>query len=117
MPPLVWRQLGSLIREAPAMVEAVQTEVAGIVAKYPTMIEQAPIDELMSTLQGQVASFGQAALGFGLSSIPGVLTFAIYMVLIPLRVVFFLKGPEGSLRWALQAVFKSQVNRFSLSVI
>jgi putative permease len=82
-------------------VEAVKTEVAGIVAKYPTMIEQAPIDELMSTLQGQVASFGQAALGFGLSSIPGVLTFAIYMVLIPLMVFFFLKDREVILRWVL----------------
>lgn len=99
--PLVWRQLGGLIREAPAMVEAVQAEVAGIIAQYPTMIEQAPIDELMSSLQGQAASFGQAVLGFGLSSIPGVLTFAIYMVLIPLMVFFFLKDREVILRWVL----------------
>ena len=99
--PLVWRQLGGLIREAPAMVEAVQTEVAGLIAQYPTMIEQAPIDELMSTLQGQAASFGQAVLGFGLSSIPGVLTFAIYMVLIPLMVFFFLKDREVILKWVL----------------
>ena len=99
--PLVWRQLGGLIREAPAMVEAVQAEVAGLIAQYPTMIEQAPIDELMSTLQAQAASFGQAVLGFGLSSIPGVLTFAIYMVLIPLMVFFFLKDREVILRWVL----------------
>ena len=99
--PLVWRQLGALIREAPAMVEAVQAEVAGVIAQYPTMIEQAPIDELMSTLQGQAASFGQAVLGFGLSSIPGVLTFAIYMVLIPLMVFFFLKDREVILKWVL----------------
>ena len=99
--PLVWRQLGGLIREAPAMVEAVQTEVAGLIAQYPTMIEQAPIDELMSTLQAQAASFGQAVLGFGLSSIPGVLTFAIYMVLIPLMVFFFLKDREVILKWVL----------------
>ena len=99
--PLVWRQLGGLIREAPAMVEAVQSEVAGLIAQYPTMIEQAPIDELMSTLQAQAASFGQAVLGFGLSSIPGVLTFAIYMVLIPLMVFFFLKDREVILKWVL----------------
>ena len=99
--PLVWRQLGGLIREAPAMVEAVQTEVAGLIAQYPTMIEQAPIDELMSTMQGQAASFGQAVLGYGLSSIPGVLTFAIYMVLIPLMVFFFLKDREVILKWVL----------------
>ena len=99
--PLVWRQLGGLIREAPAMVEAVQTEVAGLIAQYPTMIEQAPIDELMSTIQGQAASFGQAVLGYGLSSIPGVLTFAIYLVLIPLMVFFFLKDREVILKWVL----------------
>jgi len=99
--PLVWRQLGGLISEAPAMVEAVQAEVAGLIAQYPTMIEQAPIDELMSTLQAQAASFGQAVLGFGLSSIPGVLTFAIYMVLIPLMVFFFLKDREVILKWVL----------------
>ena len=99
--PLVWRQLGGLIKEAPAMVEAVQAEVAGLIAQYPTMIEQAPIDELMSTLQAQAASFGQAVLGFGLSSIPGVLTFAIYLVLIPLMVFFFLKDREVILNWVL----------------
>ena len=99
--PLIWRQLGGLVREAPAMVEAVQAVVAGLVAQYPTMIEQAPIEELMSTLQGQAASFGQAALGFGLSSIPGVLTFAIYLVLIPLMVFFFLKDREVILKWVL----------------
>ena len=99
--PLIWRQLGGLVREAPAMVEAVQAVVAGLIAQYPTMIEQAPIEELMSTLQGQAASFGQAVLGFGLSSIPGVLTFAIYMVLIPLMVFFFLKDREVILKWVL----------------
>ena len=61
--PLVWRQLGGLIREAPAMVEAVQAEVAGLIAQYPTMIEQAPIDELMSTLQAQAASLDRQCLG------------------------------------------------------
>ena len=99
--PLIWRQLGGLIREAPAMVEAVQAVVAGLIAQYPTMIEQAPIEELMSTLQSQAASFGQAVLGFGLSSIPSVLTFAIYMVLIPLMVFFFLKDREVILNWVL----------------
>lgn len=99
--PLVWRQLVGLMREAPAMVEAVQAEVARLITQYPTMIEQAPIDELMSTLQGQAASFGQAVLGFGLSSIPGVLTFTIYLVLIPLMVFFFLKDREIILKWVL----------------
>jgi putative permease len=99
--PLAWRQFEGLIREAPAMMAAVQIQIEEIIARYPLVIEQAPITEMLSSLQGQVASMGQALVGFGLASIPGVLTFAIYLVLIPLMVFFFLKDREQLMTWAL----------------
>jgi len=75
--PLVWRQLESLVREAPAMMAAVQKQIEELIAQYPIVIEQAPITEMLTSMQGQAASLGQAIVGFGLSSIPAVLTFAI----------------------------------------
>ena len=99
--PLAWRQFEGLIREAPAMMAAVQIQIEEIIVRYPLVIEQAPITEMLSSLQGQVASMGQALVGFGLASIPGVLTFAIYLVLIPLMVFFFLKDREQLMTWAL----------------
>ena len=53
---------------------AVQQQVEELIAKYPIVIEQAPITEMLSSMQGQAASLGQAIVGFGLSSIPGVFT-------------------------------------------
>ena len=99
--PLVWRQLEGLIREAPAMMAAVQSQIEALIARYPIVIEQAPITEMMSSLQGQAASLGQAIVGFGLSSIPSLFTFAIYMVLIPLMVFFFLKDRDELIDWVL----------------
>ena len=106
--PLVWRQLEGLIREAPAMMGAVQQQVEGLIAKYPIVIEQAPITEMLSSMQGQAASLGQAIVGFGLSSIPGVFTFAIYMVLIPLMVFFFLKDRDELIEWVLSFLPKER---------
>ena len=99
--PLVWRQLQGLVRETPAMMGALQRQVEELIEKYPIVIEQAPITEMLSSMQGQAASLGQAIVGFGLSSIPGVFTFAIYMVLIPLMVFFFLKDREELIEWVL----------------
>ena len=99
--PLVWRQLEGLIREAPAMTAAVQLQIEMLIARYPIVVEQAPITEMLSSLQVQAASLGQAIVGFGLSSIPGVLTFAIYLVLIPLMVFFFLKDKDELITWVL----------------
>lgn len=99
--PLVWRQLEGLIREAPAMTAAVQLQIEMLIARYPIVVEQAPITEMLSSLQVQAASLGQAIVGFGLSSIPGVLTFAIYLVLIPLMVFFFLKDKDELIAWVL----------------
>jgi putative permease len=81
------------------MMGAVQRQVEELIAKYPIVIEQAPITEMLSSMQGQAASLGQAIVGFGLSSIPGVFTFAIYMVLIPLMVFFFLKDRDELIEW------------------
>ena len=55
-------------------------------------------------MQGQAASLGQAIVGFGLSSIPGVFTFAVYLVLIPLMV--FLEGPQRANRVGAQLFAK-----------
>jgi putative permease len=106
--PLVWRQFEGLIREAPAMMGAVQQQVEELIAKYPIVIEQAPITEMLSSMQGQAASLGQAIVGFGLSSIPGVFTFAIYMVLIPLMVFFFLKDRDELIAWVLSFLPKER---------
>ena len=106
--PLVWRQLESLVREAPAMMAAVQKQIEELIAQYPIVIEQAPITEMLTSMQGQAASLGQAIVGFGLSSIPGVLTFAIYMVLIPLMVFFFLKDRDELIEWVLSFLPKER---------
>ncbi|WP_435219452.1 AI-2E family transporter [Luminiphilus sp. nBUS_07] len=97
--PLVWRQLVSLAREAPAMVDRGRATLSVLPEKYPAIITQEQINLAMNSVQGDLAQLGQLLVTKGLSSIPGLLAVMVYMVLIPLMVFFFLKDREQILAW------------------
>lgn len=97
--PLVWRQMASLAREAPAMLDRGRGELLVLPDKYPSIISQEQINQAVNSIQGEVAQFGQALVAKGFSSIPGLLAILVYMVLIPLLVFFFLKDRDQILAW------------------
>ena len=106
--PLVWGQLEGLVREVPQMTQQVQSLLNSLFDRYPSLVDSTQLNELLSSLQATVASMGQRIVGFGLSSIPGVLTFAIYLVLIPLLVFFFVKDQEQIMAWVLSFLPKDR---------
>ena len=99
--PLVWRQLISLAREAPAMIEEARQALSVLPASYPALVSQEQLNQVTSMIQGEMAHFGQMALTKGLGSIPRLLAVLVYMVLIPLMVFFFLKDRDVIVRWTL----------------
>ena len=98
--PLVWRQLVSLAREAPAMVDRGRTELMVLPERYPALISQEQIDLAVNSVRGDMAQWGQLLVAKGFSSIPGLLAVMVYMILIPLMVFFFLKDRDQILAWA-----------------
>ena len=99
--PLVWRQLISLAREAPTMVEQGRQALSVLPEQYPALISHEQLNQFMSTVQGELAAFGQLVVTKGLSSIPSLLAMMVYMVLIPLMVFFFLKDRDQIVRWGV----------------
>ena len=61
--PLAWRQFEGLIREAPAMMAAVQVQIEQIMARYPLVIEQAPITKCFRRSRGRSRPWGRRSLG------------------------------------------------------
>ena len=98
--PLVWRQLVSLAREAPAMVDRGRSELLVLPERYPALISREQIDMLVNSVQGDMAQWGQLLVTKGLSSIPGLVAVLVYMVLTPLMVFFFLKDRDQIVGWA-----------------
>lgn len=99
--PLVWRQLVSLAREAPNMIEQGRQLLSALNKNYPAMISQDQINQLVTLMQSEMGEFGQLVVTRGLSSIPSVLAVLVYIVLIPLMVFFLLKDREKIVAWSL----------------
>ncbi len=97
--PLVWRQMVSLAGETPRMLERGRELLSVLPEKYPDVISQEQINDLLSLMQAELGVAGQNLLTYSFSSIPGVLAVMVYMILIPILVFFFLKDRQKILDW------------------
>lgn len=92
--PLVWQQLSTLFNELPRMLGEWQSLFLLLPERYPNLITDAQVLQMIDTLRGEVGKFGQWALSFSLSSLPMLVSIMIYLVLVPILVFFFLKDRQ-----------------------
>lgn len=92
--PLVWRQLSNLFNELPRMLGEWQALFLLLPERYPNLISDAQVLELIESVRGELGKFGQWALSFSLASLPVLAGAMIYLVLVPILVFFFLKDSQ-----------------------
>ncbi|EGV33029.1 protein of unknown function UPF0118 [Thiorhodococcus drewsii AZ1] len=97
--PLVSRQITDLVQQLPNMISDGTQVLMDLPARYPELVTQAQLDELIASLRSEVVSFGQQVLSWSLSSVVGVITIMIYLILMPLLVFFFMKDKGLILDW------------------
>lgn len=98
MAPLLSSQLTEFVRELPVYINQGQQALMQLPQHYP-FISESQLKELTDLLNKEIAVTGQRLLSLSLSSIPGVLTLAVYLVLLPLLVFFFMKDKWMILNW------------------
>ena len=92
--PLLWQQLSTLFNELPRMLGEWQSLFLLLPERYPTLITDAQVLQLIESVRGEVGKFGQWAVSFSLSSLPMLVSIMIYLVLVPILVFFFLKDRQ-----------------------
>lgn len=112
--PMVWRQITVLFVELPSMVSKAQVPLNELVQKYPDYFSEQQIQALIATVTQDAKTWGTTLLSVSIASIPGLLTWLVYLVLIPFLVLFFLKDQQLIKNWFLgflpaKRVFVSQV--------
>lgn len=98
MVPLLSIQVTELIKELPNYLNKGQQALLQLPQQY-SFISEKQVIELSETINKEIALFGQNILAFSLSSIPGLITLAVYLILVPLLVFFFLKDKTIILGW------------------
>lgn len=96
--PLLSRQVTALFQELPNMVSQGQQLLANLPEHYPFITEE-QIRQIMAAINSELALVGKNVVSFSLSSLAGLITLVVYLVLLPLLVFFFLKDEALILAW------------------
>lgn len=96
--PLVSSQLTELFKELPRYLAAGQQLLLQLPENYSFISEQ-QVRELIALINREITGLGTQLLSLSLSSIPGLITLAVYLILVPLLVFFFLKDKALILSW------------------
>lgn len=89
--PLLWSQLLSLVKELPVMARAGQVWIDHLHESYPQLITQQQASSLLNEVVNDMRMLGQALVSISLSSIPNLIAWLIYLILVPILVFFMLK--------------------------
>lgn len=97
--PLLSRQVTELVQQLPNIIGAGQKAVMALPERFPDVISPQQTQEILDSVRREIGSWGQGVLSMSLSSVVGVITVLVYLVLMPMLVFFFLKDKDAILRW------------------
>ncbi len=89
--PLVWQQLSSLVSDIPRIFANLEQHLVGLQQQYPGIITIEDMENLYQQVSAEVANFLQWIVSHSLESVPVLVTFLIYLIVVPILVFFFLK--------------------------
>ncbi|RMH42525.1 MAG: AI-2E family transporter [Gammaproteobacteria bacterium] len=97
--PLVWSQVEALSTEWPQWVQRGQLWIKNLPKDYPGIFTPELVADLSRQMGGQLGELGRLIVSISLSSILNLAAIAVYMILVPLMVFFFLKDKHQILDW------------------
>ncbi|RLJ16042.1 AI-2E family transporter [bacterium endosymbiont of Escarpia laminata] len=100
--PLLSRQVTELVQQLPTMISTGQQALMQLPERYPEIVSQVQIEELIGQIRSEIGGFGQRVLSWSVASVVGVITLLVYLILMPLLVFFFLKDKRIILDWIIQ---------------
>ena len=97
--PLLFRQGTEFILEIPGMLNKGQEILMQLPEKYPNIISEQQVSDLLTNIRGQITEFSQSFVSYSLASVGDLLTYMVYLVVVPLLIFFFLLDKELILGW------------------
>ena len=95
--PVAWQQGIYLIRDMPGMLNKLSDFAATLPRRYPALMDAGIIDAMAENMRTRMLTVGDSVVKYSLASLVGLLTLAVYLVLVPLMVFFLLKDKEQML--------------------
>ncbi|MCL4169459.1 UNVERIFIED_CONTAM: hypothetical protein GTU68_032337, partial [Idotea baltica] len=97
--PLMLKQTTQFMLEIPRMLSEGQGAIMLLPEKYPAIISEEVVSEILSSIRGSLTDLSQSFVSLSVASVVDAFTFMVYLVVVPLLVFFFLKDRDMMLAW------------------
>ena len=97
--PVLTQQVVQLVEQLPRMILKGQVALLALNERFPELEKE--IVDATRQIRSEALNFGQYLVSHSLSSVFGVITIAVYLVLMPLMVFFFMKDKQRITQWTL----------------
>jgi len=97
--PLLSQQVGQFLQQLPSMIATGQTELMRLPEKYPDILSEQQIKQVIESLGDELTNLIQQLFSLSLASVRGAINILVYLVLVPLLVFFFLKDKHKLILW------------------
>lgn len=97
--PLFWKQMAALFDELPQMVSKVQQTLLLLSERFPDFFSKEQLWEMVNSMGSDIRNWGKVVVTASVSSITGIITWIVYLILVPLLVFFFLKDRNQLTQW------------------
>ena len=97
--PILSRQATQLVTEIPGMIGRLREVLLRLPELYPQVVTEGQVTDITNAIRDQVVDLGRSVLSSGLSSVVGLITIVVYLILVPLLVFFFMKDKERLITW------------------
>ena len=98
--PLVSQQALQLVAQIPSWIADAQTALLQLPDRYPEILSEQQIRDFIKATAGFLTELGQQiVVTLSASSVLGIITLVIYLILVPILVFFFLKDKDKLTLW------------------
>ena len=115
--PIAWQQGIYLIRDMPGMLNKLSDFAATLPRRYPALMDAGIIDAMAENMRSRMLTMGDSVVKISLASLVGLLTIAVYLVLVPLMVFFLLKDKEQMLNAVRRVLPRNRANQMRPMVV
>lgn len=97
--PNLSRQVAALLHELPAMLTEGEEMLMALPERFPGMFSEAQVMEWLDRIKDEITMVGQHLLARTVTSVVSIITFTVYVILVPFLVFFMMKDKDRIIEW------------------
>ena len=106
--PVLYSQLTQMVQQIPALLYRGQLELVQLPKHYPELFSVEQVRELITAIRTQLTDYGQQLVSISLSGAASIITWMIYLILLPILIFFFVKDKKKILNYLIRFLPKDR---------